>query len=59
MLICNSLSNLKIYLMSLFFMLKELAKRLEAIQSDFLWDGRALKDKTSLVKLNWDSANEI
>ena len=46
----STLSSLPIY-MSLFVIPKRVASRLEKIQSDFLWDERALVNKSHL--LSW------
>ena len=52
-LIGNTLSNMPIYLMSLFRLPKGVKLRLEKIQRDFLWGGGNLEKKLQLV--NWDT----
>ena len=49
-LIQSTLSNMPIYLMSLFCMPKSVIKRLEKIKRDFLWGGGNLERKLHLVK---------
>ena len=51
-LIRSTLSNMPIYFMSLFCMLRKLRLRLEKIQMDFLWGGGALVQKLHLVRWN-------
>ena len=48
----STLSNLPIYIMSLFRMPKGVKARLEKIQRDFLWGGGILKRKIHLI--NWN-----
>ena len=47
----STLSNLPIYLLSLFRMPKGVKSRLEKIQRDFLWGGGNLDRKIHLI--NW------
>ena len=49
-LICSSLSNLPIYFMSILHLPRVVRMRLERIQRDFLWRGRALERKPHLVR---------
>ena len=49
-LICNSLSSLPIYFLSLFRMPKSVCDRLERIQREFLWGGSNLEKKPHFVK---------
>ena len=52
-LIQSTLSNLPIYFLSLFRILKLVCARLEKIQRDFLWGGGNLEQKSHLV--NWNT----
>lgn len=49
----STLSNMPIYSMPLFCMLRMVILRLEQIQRDFLWGGGALMQKPHLVR--WKS----
>jgi hypothetical protein len=51
-LIKSTLSNLPIYLLSLFPIPADVAKRIEKIQHDFLW--RGLNDEAKLHLVDWD-----
>ena len=44
------MSNLSIYLMSLFWMLRSVSSRLEKIQRDFLWGSSSTDRKIHLIK---------
>ena len=50
MLIHSTLSNLPIYFMSLFTIPRTMSLRIEKIQRDFLWGGRAFDNKPHLEK---------
>ncbi|RVW48373.1 hypothetical protein CK203_069542 [Vitis vinifera] len=53
-LIQSTLSNMSIYSMSSFYILRTIMLRLEQIQRDFLWGGEALEWKPHLVRrLEW------
>jgi hypothetical protein len=52
-LIKSTLSNLRTYLLSLFPIPADVAKRIEKIQRDFLWGG--LNDEAKLHLVDWDS----
>ena len=45
-----TLSSLSIYFMSIFVILEKVSARLEKMQRDFLWGGRALEKRPRLVK---------
>ena len=47
---CSTLSNLPIFFMSIFQMPRVVRIKLEKIQRDFLWGGRALEQKPHLVR---------
>ena len=49
-LIQSTLSNLSIYFMSIFQLPRAVRMRLEKIQRDFMWGGRALEHKPHLVR---------
>ena len=49
-LIQSTLSNMSIYSMSSFYILRTIMLRLEQIQRDFLWGGEALEWKPHLVR---------
>ena len=49
-LIRNTISNMPIYLMSLFRMPRKLKSKIEKIQRDFLWGGGNLERKIHMVK---------
>ena len=51
-LIRSTLSSMSIYFMSLFYLRGKVRSRLEKIQRDFLWGGRALVQKPHLVRWN-------
>ena len=51
-LIRSTLSIMSIYFMSLFCMPRQVRLRLEKIQRDLLWGGRALVQKLHLVRWN-------
>nr|CAN66460.1 hypothetical protein VITISV_035842 [Vitis vinifera] len=51
-LIKSTLASMSIYQMSIFRMSKSVAKRVEKVQRDFLWEGGNLEGKVHLVK--WD-----
>ena len=53
-LIRSTLSNLHIYIMSLFHLHKGIKSRLEKIQREFLWGGGKLERKIHLI--NWGAA---
>ena len=55
-LIRSTLSNMPIYLLSLFRMPKSVKSRLENIQRDFMWGGGSIIRKIYLV--NWNSVNQ-
>ena len=54
-LIRSTLSNMPIYIMSLFRLPRGAKSRLEKIQRDFLWGGGKLEKKIHLV--NWDNVS--
>ena len=51
-LIKSTMANMPLYQMSLFRMPKTVARRLEKLQKDFLWEGGNLERKVNLV--NWE-----
>jgi hypothetical protein len=53
-LIKSTLSNLPIYMLSLFLIPADVAKRIEKIQRDFLW-GRGLNEEPKLHLVDWDT----
>ena len=57
-LIKSTLSNLPIYIMSLFRIPKGVKSRLEKIQRDFLWGGGNLDRKIHLVKWGTDCTSK-
>ena len=56
MLIRSTLSNLPIYLLSLFRLPNNVKGRLEKIQRDFIWGGGSLVRKLHLV--NWRTVSQ-
>lgn len=52
-LIKSTLSNLPTYFMSVFVIPVSMAKRLEKLERDFLWEGQIVERKYHLVK--WSS----
>jgi hypothetical protein len=54
-LIKNTLSNLPTYLLSLFPIPADVAKRIKKIQRDFLWGGGGLNDEAKLHLVDWNT----
>ena len=55
-LIRSTLASMPIYHMSLFWMPKSVARRLEKAQRDFLWGGGSVERKAHLIK--WEAICE-
>ena len=55
-LIRSVLASMPIYHMSLFQMPKSVARRLDKVQRDFLWEGGSEEKKTHLIK--WEAICE-